>query len=351
MLLAQQIRAIDPQAQFEGIGGARMIENGFSLWRDHRGWATFGPFEAIPRIRKMLAEMYAAANHIAATKPDRVVLVDFGAFNIRLARQLRRLGYANPIVDIFPPSAWMDREKAARAVSQVALPVTAFEHQRDFFRSLGLPVWYFGHPLAGSYEMRAARPAPDREGGAVALLPGSRGAELRNHVPLLADAFKLLQRERPQLQAVAGAASAAAVEPLAKAFRAAGVERVKVVEGARAALLDADAAFVASGTAVLECALLGVPCVAFYKLSPLLAIYGRMVYRGRFITIPNLVLQREAVPELLQEHATPMRLAHAMDKVLSDPQAQYRSMLELRSKLGPADAMHRIAAFVAEGAG
>lgn len=349
-MLAREIRKIDPQAQFEGIGGARMREEGFRLWRDHRGWATFGPFEAIPRIRKMIAEMQAAAKHITACNPDRVVLIDFGAFNIRLARQLRRFGYRNPIVDVYPPSAWMDREKAARAVAQVALPVTAFEHQRDFFRSLDLPVWYFGHPLAGRDEPRAQRSAPDREGGVVALLPGSRGAELRNHIPLLAKASKLLMQKRPLLRLTAGAASAESIASLSDAFRANGLENVDVRQGAHNAAADADAAFVASGTAVLECALLGVPCVAFYKLAPLLALYGRMVYRGRFITIPNLVLEREAVPELLQERATPPQLAEAMDKVLSDPAAQYRSMLELRGKLGPSNAMQQIAAFVVESA-
>ncbi len=93
MLLAEAIRGIDPEAKFEGIGSRRMRAAGFTLWRDHTGWASMGPAAAIPRIPKLLAAMLLTASHIAKTKPDLVVLVDFGVFNLRLAKQLRRIGY------------------------------------------------------------------------------------------------------------------------------------------------------------------------------------------------------------------------------------------------------------------
>ncbi|MGB8965411.1 MAG: hypothetical protein WCB99_07205, partial [Candidatus Cybelea sp.] len=113
ILLAQTIRTLDPEAQFEGIGGQRMQAAGFHLWRNHRGWASMGPLAAIPRIPKLLAAMLQTANHIVATKPELVVLVDFGVFNLRLARQLRRIGYTGPILDVFPPGTWLDDEHKA----------------------------------------------------------------------------------------------------------------------------------------------------------------------------------------------------------------------------------------------
>ena len=346
--IAEAIRAIDPQAQFEGIGAERMRKAGFTMWRDHTGWASMGPLAAIPRIPKLLLTMLVTAGHIVRTKPDLVVLVDFGAFNLRLATRLRRIGYRGPILDVFPPATWLDRERAARNVAAVAMPLTAFAHQRDFYRSLGLPIAYFGHPLASRYEQRAARPAPASDGGTVAILPGSRHGELRYHVPALFGAFKTLKKRRPHLRAVIGAADERAEKVLREAARASGLHDVTFVRGTQDAITQADAAWVASGTAVLECTLSGVPAVSLYIINPSLVKHARRVYSGRFITLPNLVLQREVVPELLQENATPENLAAAMDRVLADPQQQYSQFAQLRESLGPPDALDKVAGFAVQ---
>ncbi len=322
-----------------------MREAGFTLWRDHTGWASMGPLAAIPRIPKLLLTMFVTAGHIVRTKPDLVVLVDFGAFNLRLAKRLRAIGYKGAILDVFPPATWLDREKTARDVAAVAMPLTAFEHQRDFYRQHGLPIAYFGHPLASQYTMRSPRPAPPPDSGVIAILPGSRGTELRRHAPALFAAYKELRKRRPQLRAVVGAADARAERTLREAARREGVNDLQYVRGTHDAIAQADAAWVASGTAVLECALSGVPAVALYIISPALVKHARRVYSGRFITIPNLVLEREIIPELLQDDATPAALALAMDAVLRDPAVQYEQFKQLREALGPRDALEKCAGF------
>jgi len=348
VLLAAAIAKIDPQAEFEGIGAERMREMGFRLWRDHTGWASMGPLAAIPRIPKLLAAMLRTAAHLAATKPDLVVLVDFGVFNLRLARQLRRIGYAGPVLDVYPPGTWLDNESKARAVSAAATPLTAFEHQRDFYRSLGLEIAYFGHPLADRYVTRPPRPAPEAGGGTVAILPGSRSGELRRHLPLLASAYAILRRQRPQLRGVFGAAGEKAAAAIAAAIAEHELPDVRIAGGVAAAVAEADGAWVVSGTAVLEAALAGVPCVALYVVTPILVKYGRAMIKHRFITLPNLVLGREVVPELLQEDATPERLAAEMDRVLRDPSVQRREFAALREALGPPGALERCARFAVE---
>lgn len=348
-LLAQAIARVDPQAQFEGIGSARMRENGVRLWRNHTGWASMGPIAAVPRIPKLLLTMLQTARHIAREKPDLVILVDFGAFNVRLAKRLRAIGYRGPVLDVFPPATWLDREKTARDVAAVATPLTAFAHQRDFYRSLGLPIAYFGHPLAGQYPLRAARPVPPSDGGVVALLPGSRAGELRHHVPRLFEAFAKLRERRPRLRGIIGAADERAQAQLRGTLLQTNIAAdVQIVRGTRDAIAQADAAWVASGTAVLECALSGVPVVALYVIAPVLVKHARRVYSGRFITLPNLVLDRPVIPELLQDEATSANLAGAMDAVLHDPLAQYREFARLHEALGPPDALDRCAAFAVE---
>jgi lipid-A-disaccharide synthase len=346
--LAQAIARIDMHASFEGIGAARMRDAGFSLWRDHAGWASMGPFEAIPRIPKLLTACWATAAHIAATQPDLVVLIDFGAFHQRLATILRgRYGYSGPIVHLFPPATWIDSERSARATAASAIAVTAFEHQRDFYRSLNVPIEYFGHPLASRYERRALRPAPPLDGGCVALLPGSRASELRYHVPRLLEAYRHLRERRPLLRAVVAAADATGERTLRAAIARSG-EAMTVVRGLPAALADADAAWVASGTAVLETALTGVPAVVLYVNAPWLVAYGRRVFPGKYIALPNLVMDRAIVPEFLQDDATPERLADAMDEALRDPGVQYARFAALRERLGPADALERCARFAVD---
>ncbi len=292
-----------------------MREAGFTVWRENTGWASFGPFAAIPKIPKLYFAWQAATRHIFASKPDVLVLVDFGAFNVRLAQRLRRMHYGGTIVDLFPPGAWLDSERTARAVAAVALPLTAFAHQHEFYAARGLQAAYFGHPLASQYAMRPPREAPPRDGGTVAILPGSRPAELRYHVPALLNAFRDLKRKRPYARAVIGAPDERIERELRSAAARAQLNDVTFARGTRAAIAQADAAWVASGTAVLECALSGVPCAAMYIVSPLLERYVRKVYSRRFFTLPNLVLGREIVPEILQERATPANLSTAMDEI------------------------------------
>ena len=346
IFLAEAIRTVDPQAQFEGIGGERIREAGFSLWRDHTGWASMGPLAAIPRIPKLLDAMLRTAFHIAASKPDLVVLVDFGVFNLRLANTLRRrLHYAGPIVDLFPPGTWLDNPQKARNVSEVSNPVTAFAHQYEFYKSLGLHIEYFGHPLASRYRMRELRPAPPGDGGVVAMLPGSRAGELRRHLPVLVQAYRELARRRPRLRGVFGAADDRAQALMQATIASEHLCSVGVVRGAEAALREADGAWVASGTAVLEAALTGVATVAIYVIPRVLIWYGHRMIRHRFVTLPNLVLEREVIPELLQENATPENLANTLEALMVDPALQYGAFEELRRALGPSDALERCAQY------
>lgn len=352
ILLADAIRKQDPGARFEGIGSARMRDAGFALWRDHTGWASMGPLAAIPRIPKLLAAMLSTAFHLAASKPDLIVLVDFGVFNLRLANTLRRrLHYAGPIMDLFPPGTWLDNPEKARNVSAVSRPVTAFEHQYDFYRSLGCAIDYFGHPLASRYSMRPFRAAPPRDAGIIAMLPGSRAGELRRHLPPLAAAYRELRRRRPNLRVVIGAADDRAQRTIVRSIAKERLENAAVVRGVEAAVADADATWASSGTAVLEAALLGVPTVAIYVIPPILIRYGHRMIKHRFITLPNLVLGREIVPELLQERATPLALADAAEVLMNDAAPQYAQFVLLRAALGREDALERCARYAVELAG
>jgi lipid-A-disaccharide synthase len=333
--LATAIRERVPEAQFVGIGSERMEAAGIALRARTVGWASMGPVEALARIPPLLASMLATAFWLRESPFDLIVLVDFGAYNLRLASFLRFIGYAKPILYFFPPGAWLDDAKRARAVVKTTTPLTAFEHQRDFYARMELPIAYFGHPLVSLVDPRPARPlaAPD--------------GEIERHTGPLLAAAAIVRARRPSATFVAAAADAASHAAIAAAVAKTEVP-VTIVRGVAAAFENADAAWIASGTAVLEAALREVPCVALYIIAKSQVAIAKRVWRGRFITLPNILLDRELVPEFLQDAATPEALAHALLAELEDPGPQLRGDRELRERLGRPDALARCADFAVE---
>jgi lipid-A-disaccharide synthase len=346
--LATAMRERAPEATFAGIGSERMAEAGFALTTRTTGWASLGPLEALRRIPPLFANVWRHALWLRAKPWDLIVLVDFGAYNLRFAKTLRLLGYRRPILYFFPPGAWLDRPAQARAVARYTTALTAFAHQRDFYASLGLPIAYFGHPLVSLVAPRDARPLAPADGGVVALLPGSRRGEIERHVEPLVRAARLVRARRPRVEFVVSAADADADARIARILKGTFFDGLRVVRGARAALDAADVAWVASGTAVLEAALREVPTVALYIIAQAQVKIARRVWNGRFITLPNILLDREIVPELLQDEATPEGLADAALALLDDPAPQREAFRAVRAALGAPDALDRCAAFALE---
>ncbi len=343
--LANAMREFEPDARFVGIGSERMSAAGVGLTTRTTGWASLGPAAAIRRIPPLLVNMVRHALWLRSSPWDLIVLVDFGAYNLRFAQTLRVLGYPGPILYFFPPGAWLDRASQARAVVRDTTALTPFKHQRDFYRSLRLPVAYFGHPLLSLIEPRPARAPVPPEGGTVALLPGSRRAEIGRHLGRLLRACRIVRARRPNAQFVVGAADADAERLIARELKRTFFDGVRIVRGSRAALDGADAAWIASGTAVLEAALREVPTVALYVIEAAQVGLARRIWPHPYITLPNILLGREVVPECLQDDATPERLADALEPLLRDPSAQLAGMRALRAELGEPDALRRCAAF------
>ncbi len=223
--------------------------------------------------------------------------------------------------------------------------LTAFAHQRDFYRSLGLPIGWVGHPLVSTIAPRPPRAPAPADGGVVALLPGSRASELDRHLARVLDAFVILRHRRPAARALISAADAAAADAIRRELALRSPLPITIVDAASAAFAACDVAAVASGTAVLEATLTEVPTIAFYVISEAQARIARRIWHRPYVTLPNLVLDEPAIPELMQEAATPMALADALDHALAHPQEQLDAQRRLRAALGPPDSLDRCARF------
>lgn len=334
-------------------GGARLRAAGATIVVDSSELASIGPLSVIPRIPLLYGILRWLDVSIRRRPPGLYVAVDAGAFNLRLIRRLRRAGYTQPIVYYFPPGAWLDNRDQARMVAENTLPLTPFVHQRDFYRGLGLGIEHFGHPLVSVIASRAPRAL--RTQPMIAVLPGSRAEEAARHTATLARAARDLARAF-SARFVAVAATQRRAREIRRLWERAGGPPDLAIshEEATSVLADADLAWVASGTAVLEAALVGVPQVMFYVVSP---AQFRLAQRWlppallASIALPNLVLRKRIVPELLQGEFTPERLRDETAALLEDAAARDRMLTgyeELRVALGPPDALERNAAYVVE---
>jgi lipid-A-disaccharide synthase len=362
-----------PGLQIAGAGGGRMAAAGARVLVDTTAWGLIGYAEAYVRLPLFALRYLRLVRLIERARPDLLVLVDFPGMNREL---VRRFTGRLPLVYYVPPQTYARRGRSAARMAAAAVRLLAIlPFEAEAYRRAGADVRYVGHPAADDPPAAdegwdARRLEAGRSGGPpaspccrgtsprgrgtsplVALLPGSRVQETRTLLPPMLEAARALAQRRGA-RFVLPLASRHLETQVTAAIAAAGVP-VHVADGrAVETMAAADAAVVASGTAVVEAACAGVPMVVVYRVSPLTAwIARRFVLRGDLaagVSIPNIVLGRRAVPELLQEHVTGPRIAAEVERLL-EPEAAARlraDLAEVRRRLGPPGAVDRAAAEV-----
>jgi lipid-A-disaccharide synthase len=305
---AELLRAWSPQGAF-GIGGARMVAAGFrAVAPPHAAMGLGELWRHLSHIRANAASLRAAFDD----KPDLFLAIDAPDFHLPLAREARRRGIRT--VGWVSPQLWAWRRgRAARVAQAYDQLLCLFSFEPPLYLGTGLDARWLGHPAVDQ-----ARPSA-REPGLVALFPGSRPAEVARHLPVFLEATRGLGR------VVVARAPGITLPP--------GVEAVDGDE----AIARADRALTKSGTVTLELALAGVPTVVAHRVHPLTYAVGRRLVRGvRFLALPNLLLGRRALPELVQEFDAPT-LRRALDAARVPPAE------ELRGLLGPGDVARRVA--------
>jgi lipid-A-disaccharide synthase len=349
--LIETLRALDPSLTFRGIGGPRMEVAGADLLFDSRDWGTIGIGEAlanIPRLARMLRRTIA---HRRAQPPALLVLVDFGAFNVRVARGL--LGAGVRILYFIPPGCWSRTARRGDLPNLVDAIATPFSWSAERLQGGRAKVEWVGHPLLDlvrpSLSPEKAYPAYDLDPSrpVLAFVPGSRRHEINCMLPVMAEATRLVAGQAAGAQFLVAVAPTVPRETIAQAFD--GVE-VRLLDGMEYdAIQLAGAAAATSGTATLELALLGVPMLVAYRGSRLTELQYAMLRALRRvgpIGLPNVMAGRLIVPELLQAQATPARIATQLVAFLGNPDlcaAMRRDFAEVAQLLGSPGALERTA--------
>ena len=332
--LIAALKARRPALRFSGIGGPRMIAQGFESHVPMDKLGVRGYAEVLRHYREIMGIRRQISERMLRERPAAFIGVDSSDFNLDLERTLKDAGI--PAIQYVSPSIWAWRGwRTRRIVRSVTHLLTLFPFEPALYEKAGIPVTYVGHPLADVIPMEPDKakartdlrvPAGSR---VVALLPGSRRSELHYMSDLFVLTARRLLQDVPNAYFVCPTASRATREMFETALRrhdATNLPLTLLFGHSHEALAAADIAVVASGTATLEAALFKTPMVIAYKQSPFTwALMRRMLYLEN-IGLPNILAGEALVPEFVQDKATPGNLANALLALLQDAAAQRRQI-------------------------
>ena len=336
-----------------GMGGPQMRAAGVDVVTDYSEVSVVGITEILSHLPSLLRAMRRLVSEAKRRKPLLAILTDFPGFHLRLARKLRPLGVRN--IYYICPQFWAWRPWRVRVVRRrFTQALCIFPFEEKFYGDAGVPTKFIGHPLVGAVQASQDRHSfcreqnLDPEQPIVAILPGSRPAELAQHLPTIREACLLIQRERP-VQFVVAAAPQSDTNKLREGWSS--TLKVCVLEGQTYnALAGADAAIVSSGTATVEAALLDAPMVVVYRVTLLTALLAKPLVRTSYFSMVNLIAGRRVVTELIQNDFTPERVACEILKLLTDARARQElraGLADVRQRLGPPHAVERAADAIA----
>jgi lipid-A-disaccharide synthase len=348
--LMRELKQQDPEASFRAWGGDLMMEQGAEIVKHIRDISFMGFTEVAIHLRTILKNIAFCKKDIAAWTPDVVVMVDYPGFNLKIAGFVKSLNI--PVFYYISPQIWawkQSRVKKIRRLVDRMFVILPFE--KDFYARFNVEVDFAGHPLLDAIRHFRAKEKEnplDKPGDArpvIALLPGSRRQEVSRMLKVMLSVVA----DFPQYRFVLAATS-----HLPQEFydQQEGIEKVEVLVGKTYQILDhARAALVTSGTATLEAALFGVPEVVCYKGSAISFAIAKRIVHVNYISLPNLILDRPLLKELIQNDLNHDQLKKELDMILHD--ASYRTnmlngMEELRKVLGGENASARIAALMVE---
>ena len=330
----------DNQATFAGVGGHDMTDAGFESLFPMQDLTVMGLAEVLPRLPLLLRRISETADDILVKKPDVVVTIDAPDFCFRVAKKIKGAGI--PVVHYVAPSVWAWRPGRAKKVANLVDHVMCLlPFEPPYFEKEGTKATFVGHSIlesgADKGEGAAFRKRHDIAADAplLALLPGSRKGEVSRLMPVFMETLERLRKAFPTMHVVAPTAPG-----VAGMVRAALVDlparNVTVIEGEAEkydAFAAADAALAASGTVSLELAMAGVPTVIAYRVQALTAAIARQLIKVPYVSIINILQQRAIMPEYLQEKCTANKLAGAVSKLLSSPEARTAQADDIASAL------------------
>ena len=349
-----ELKKIIPRLDAMGIGGDRMEAEGMRLLHHYRNLSVVGITEVIrllPRLKRIMDEL---EEFIKSQRPEMLILIDYPGFNLRLAERAKR--YGTKVFYYIAPQVWAwgagRIHKIARTVDRMAV-ILPFEPA--VFEGSGLPVTFVGHPLLDTVRPHYtrseffARHGLDMAQKTVGLLPGSRGREIVNLLPVMVKTVFHMRNRIPGLQAVIGAAETVTGDEIRR-FLPPENPPLVVRNETYDVMAHSDFILTASGTATLETAILGRPMIIVYKTSFITYQLARILVKIPLVGLVNIVADTEVAPEFIQGALKPAQIALKAIEIMNDPgryaaiQAELARVRKILGEPGAAARAARIAA-------
>ena len=348
--LAEAIKKRDRRAFLFGVGGNAMQTAGVKRILDSQTLSVVGITEVFAKLKVIYQGFVTVKRALKRVKPDLLVLIDFPDFNFLVAAVAKRLRI--PVLYYISPQIWAWRQSRVKKIKRLVDHMAViFPFEAQFYRKHRVPVTFVGHPLLDRIppiRIEDCLSASERPETVIGLVPGSREKEVTTLLPAMLQAALRIKKTLPSSKFLVSSAETIhpdVVASILSPYRTSiDVEIVRNNIGnvfKRSQLLVA-----ASGTVTLEAALYGLPAVIVYKVSPTSYWLGKRLVKVKHIGIVNLISQKELVPELIQDDASPENIAHNVVKLANDLNLRQRMVTELigiRARLGGAGASDRVA--------
>jgi lipid-A-disaccharide synthase len=333
--VVSHLKARYPAGSFYGCAGPRLQSAGVTPVIDSASLAVVGLAEVVSHLPRIYGEYRKLIRFAEQHPPQAALLTDSPDFHLRIARHLKRMDVQ--VFYLVAPQVWAWRQGRVKTIAKLVDKLFClFPFEESWFRERGVDATYIGHPLANTVRIQSsrddffARHALPKDTRVLVLLPGSRAGEARRHLPILLETVAELRRNFALSVILATPKGFYSRASLANFREPMDALSIKVIENETwDAIGHADAALAASGTVTVEAAILGTPMVTFYKVTPLTWWAGRRLVKVPYLSMVNLIADREIIPELIQHDMTPTRLAASVSELLNDDRRRERMKEDL----------------------
>lgn len=347
--LIKSIKSFEINSSFMGHGGDQMLDAGMEIFEHTSNLNIMGFSEIMKHLPRMFKIMGKTKELIKEKAPDKIILIDYPGFNLRLAKEIKNLKI--PITYFILPQIWAWNQKRINLMKKyINQSISIIPFEKNWFESRGLPIQYVGHPFSEPVSQNETkkdilnRHGFNESDPILVLLPGSRQQEIEKHWPIFIKTVLNVKKRIPSLQVLVICAPDVEINKIPNHIRS--------ETNTRLALSVATAAIVSSGTATLECAAENIPIVVCYKMSIFSWIIAKIMAKQKYISLVNLIANDTVVKEFLQYNLTISNLSKAITPLL-DKENNSRSIIlkkykKIRSLLGKPGVYNRAAKYIIE---
>lgn len=332
--LVKDVRKLNLNINFLGMGGVNMRQAGVNIIVDTTDLAVMGLFDVLTHLPKIFSAKKIICNTIANNPPNLIILIDYSGFNLRLAKIAKQKGIK--ILYYISPQLWASRQWRIKKIRKyVDKTAVIFPFEIDLYKQFNVPVSFVGHPLSGI--VQASMPideakqvfALNSQYKTIGLFPGSRKGEIKRLLPIMLKSAQILKQQFPGTQFILALASSFTRDDLNPYLQKSDLE-IKVIANQNYDIMQVcDAIVAASGTVTLEIALMEIPMLIIYKISPPYFPI-KSIIKIPYIGLCNIIAGKQIVKELLQQHANPKNISFEITRILTDDNYRNTMINELK---------------------